>query len=68
MRVRARLLSGGVSEKELDVPEDATYEALLLQLGISPEIAVILKNGRPVPLDEQVSGDDIDVLRVVTGG
>jgi len=45
-----------------------TYEELLGSLHINPEIVLVFRNGTPVPLDEKVSADNVDILRVVTGG
>jgi sulfur carrier protein ThiS len=63
-----KILSGGVTEQEIDVLSDSTYEDLLGSLHINPEIVLVFRNGAPVPLDEKVSADNVDILRVVTGG
>ncbi len=68
MKVRVKILSGGVKEQTLDVCENSTYEELLEALHINPEIAIVFHNGSPVPLDENVAPDNVEVLRVVTGG
>ncbi len=68
MRIKVKLLSGGVKEENLDVSPHSTYEELLLSLHINPEIVLVFRNGSPVPLDEKVSQENIEVLRVVTGG
>ncbi len=68
MKVRVKILSGGVKEQELDVSEDSTYEELLEFLHINPEIVIVFRGGVPVPLDEKLTEDDIEILRVVTGG
>jgi sulfur carrier protein ThiS len=63
-----KILSGGVTEQEIDVLSDSTYEDLLGSLHINPEIVLVFRNGAPVPLDEKVTSDNVDILRVVTGG
>jgi sulfur carrier protein len=68
LKVRIKILSGGVKEQELDVPADSTYEELLESLHINPEIVIVFRSGVPVPLDEKLTEDDIEILRVVTGG
>jgi sulfur carrier protein ThiS len=68
LKVRVKILSGGVKEQELDVPADSTYEELLESLHINPEIVIVFRGGAPVPLDEKLTVDDIEILRVVTGG
>ncbi len=68
MKIKVKILSGGVKEQNMEVSSDSTYEELLESLHINPEIVLVFRNGIPVPLDEQVSQDNVDVLRVVTGG
>ncbi len=68
MKVKVRILSGGVKEQTMDVCENATYEELLQSLHINPEIVIVFCSGVPVPLDEKLTCDDVEILRVVTGG
>ncbi len=68
MKIRVKILSGGVKEQDMDVSPDSTYEELLGYLHINPEIVIVFRNGAPVPLDEKVCADNVDILRVVTGG
>ncbi len=68
MKVRVKILSGCVKEQELEVLADSTYEELLEFLHINPEIVIVFRAGVPVPLDEKLTEDDIEILRVVTGG
>ena len=68
MKLKVKILSGGVKEQKLEVPSSSTYEELLKSLHINPEIVLVFRNGNPVPLDEKVTPDNVEVLRVVTGG
>ncbi len=68
MKIKVKILSGGVKEENMEVSPHSTYEELLLSLNINPEIVLVFRSGAPVPLDEKVSMEDIEVLRVVTGG
>jgi len=68
VKVKVKILSGGVKEQTMDVCEDETYEELLQSLHINPEIVIVFRSGVPVPLDEKLTCDDVDILRVVTGG
>jgi sulfur carrier protein ThiS len=68
LNIRVKILSGGVKEQDMEVSPDSTYEELLGSLHINPEIVLVFRNGTPVPLDEKVSADNVDILRVVTGG
>ncbi|MDW7727269.1 MAG: MoaD/ThiS family protein [Candidatus Methanoperedens sp.] len=68
MKVRIKILSGSVKQETREVPEDFTYENLLGSLNINPEIVLVFRNGNPVPLDENVTPDDVEILRIVSGG
>jgi len=68
LNIRVKILSGGVKEQDMEVSLDSTYEELLGSLHINPEIVLVFRNGVPVPLDEKVSDDNVEILRVVTGG
>jgi len=68
LEIKVKILSGGVKEQNLEVPLSSTYEELLQALHINPEIVLVFRSGNPVPLDEEVTPDNIEILRVVTGG
>ena len=68
MKIKVKILSGGVKEQNLEVSSSSTYEELLQSLHINPEIVLVFRNGNPVPLDEKVTPDNVEILRVVTGG
>ena len=68
MKVKVKILSGGVKEQDIDIAPDSTYEGLLGSLHINPEIVLVFRDGTPVPLDEKVVGGNVEILRVVTGG
>jgi len=68
VKIRIKILSGGKKEQTIEANEDLTYEELLESLHINPEIVIVFRNGTPVPLDERLTRDDIDIMRVVTGG
>ena len=68
MEIKVKILSGGVKEQNLEVPSSSTYEELLQSLHINPEIVLVFRSGNPVPLDEIVTPDNVEILRVVTGG
>ncbi len=55
-------------EEVLQVDEGKTYEDVLKELGINPETVVVVKEGLPVPSDEQVEEGEVKVLRVISGG
>lgn len=67
MKIKVKILSGGVKKQNIDMAPDSTYEDLLKTLHINPEVVLVFRDGIPVPLDEKVSSD-VEILRVVTGG
>ena len=68
MQVRIKILAGGVLEKTIEVEEGSTYSDILAELRINPETAVMMVEGRPVPIDDVVDSGRIDILRIVSGG
>jgi sulfur carrier protein ThiS len=68
VKVKVKILSGGVKEQVLELSSDSTYEGMLKTLNINPEIVLVFRKGAPVPLDETVTSDSVEILRVVTGG
>lgn len=68
MKIKVKIMFGGVKEQNLDVLSSSTYEEILGSLHINPEIVLIFRGGNPVPLDEKVTRENIEILRVVTGG
>jgi len=68
VKISVKILSGGINSQTLDVSPDSTYEDLLGSLHINPEIVIVFRKGDPVPLDETVTSDNVEILRVVTGG
>ena len=68
MKIKVKIMFGGVKEQNLDVLSSSTYEELLGSLHINPEIVLVFRGGNPVPLDEKVTPENVEILRVVTGG
>ena len=57
-----------VSERRITLKRGLTYEGLLLQLNINPETVVALVEGRPVPNDELVEPENVEIVRIVSSG
>ncbi len=68
MMVRVKILAGGVSEQSVEVDDGSTYGDVLAQLELNPETVIVMVDGIPVPVDEIVSADYLEVLRIVSGG
>ncbi len=68
MMVRVKVLAGSVSEHSLEVDDGSTYGDVLEQLELNPETVIVMVDGIPVPVDEEVSASYLEVLRIVSGG
>ena len=67
MRVTVSVAGGEDHELAVDA-DDVTYGDLLAEVGISPQEAAVLVDGRPVPEDATVEADRVEVLRLIQGG
>jgi sulfur carrier protein len=66
MRVRVRDEGG---EREVEMEEGATVQDLLEKLGYDRESVLVRRGRRLVVEEERLSdGEELEVLRVVTGG
>lgn len=65
MGVMCEVIGGEVHEVGIEEP---TAADLLRAVGFSPHEATVLAEGRPVPDDELVETDRVQVLRLVSGG
>ncbi|MCL5873996.1 MAG: MoaD/ThiS family protein [Candidatus Thermoplasmatota archaeon] len=55
--------------KEILIEGNCRGEDVLKQLGLSSSSTIILRNGRPIPEDVQVGGDDeITIIKSFSGG
>jgi sulfur carrier protein ThiS len=63
----SKLPRGETSEEE--VPEGASAHDLVRQLGLPSAAVLVLRSGRPIPIDEPLSeGDEMEVIYVASGG
>lgn len=68
MNIRVKILSGGITERSIDLDEGSTYGDILAELDINPETVIVMVDGSPVPVDEEVFTDHLEILRIVSGG
>ncbi len=47
---------------------EPTYADLLAELDLSPHEVSVMVDGRPVPEDQRVAADRVQVLRLIKGG
>ncbi|MFB6088039.1 MAG: ubiquitin-like small modifier protein 2 [Haloarculaceae archaeon] len=66
MRVTVSVV--GEDTREVTVDDGATYADLLDPLSYSTHEVSLLVDGRPVPADDPVDADHVEVLRLVKGG
>ena len=65
MDVTVEVVGEGTREVSLD---DPTYADVCAAVGYSPHEVSVLVDGRPVPEDQPVETDRVQVLRLVHGG
>lgn len=53
---------------DVELPSDAVYGDVLEAVGLNPEAAVVVVDGRPQPEDAVVEEDRVRVMRTVSGG
>jgi len=58
----------GEGAQEVTVVDDATYADLVKAVDRSPQEVSVLVEGAPVPEDQPVGGDHVQVLRLIKGG
>ncbi len=68
MDVKVKIVSDETEERSIEATEGDTYEHVLKQLGVNPVEVLVLRNGKPVPEDEEVAEGEITIIRIVSGG
>ena len=68
MNVKVHLVNDD-KEINLALPDLALASETLKELDIPPDTVIITRSGKPIPIDSELSdGDEIDVIRVLSGG
>ena len=65
MDVTVEVVGGDTHRLSVESP---TYADLLAEIELSPHEATVLVDGRPVPEDQPVAADRVQVLRLIMGG
>jgi len=73
MELTVKLVSDKVEERKIEVANGDTYERVLEKLNVNPEEVVVLRNGKPVPEDEEVVvkrgvQEEITIRRIIAEG
>lgn len=66
--VNIKILAGRTTTATVDINGATTYLDILKELDINPETVIVLADGLPKPLDEAADHNNIEILRVVSGG
>lgn len=69
MEVTVELQAEERGTRTVEVPEEATAADVVEALSYHPEAHVVIREGTPLPLDAPIEdGDEVTVLRIVSGG
>lgn len=69
MRVTVHLLPTRKETFTLDLPDGATAEGAIRALGLMPDGWLAIRDGEPLPSDEELlDGDELRLVSVVSGG
>lgn len=58
----------GEETREVSVPDDADYAALVKAAGYSPHEVTVLVDGASVPEDAPITASHVKILRLIKGG
>jgi sulfur carrier protein ThiS len=68
MLVRAKTLPEG-REYEAELAEGAVGADLVREMGLPIAAVLLLRGGKPVPIDEALNdGDELEIIHVASGG
>lgn len=71
MILTVKLVSDKIEERKVEVSRGDTYERVLELLDINREEAIVLRNGKPVPEDDEVTGhagEELTIIRIIPSG
>jgi sulfur carrier protein ThiS len=66
--IRVKITPGGSLDRSIEVDKGCTYNDILAVLMINPETVIIMVNDRPVPVDDEVSTDQVEIFSVTSRG
>jgi len=68
MKVQVELLPSKES-KSIELEVGSTGMNLVRALGLSPDVHILFRGDRPIPIDDEIrEGESIKVVNVVSGG
>ena len=62
-------LSRDNETKKVKLEQDSKVEDLLKKINLKPDTVITMHNGKPIPIDEELTdGQEIIILQVSSGG
>ncbi|RLI77210.1 hypothetical protein DRP05_10815 [Archaeoglobales archaeon] len=68
MKIKVKFIGFQKEEGFVEIERNKRYVDLLNKLDINPETVVVVKDGLPVPVDDEIEEGEIKVIRVISGG
>ena len=68
MKIKVKFIGFHKEEGFVEIERNKRYVDLLNKLDINPETVVVVKDGLPVPVDDEIEEGEIKVKRVISGG
>ncbi|MCK5217832.1 MAG: MoaD/ThiS family protein, partial [Methanosarcinales archaeon] len=63
-----KITRGESLDKSIMIRDGSTYNDVLSSLNINPETVIVMVNNRPVPVDEIVCTDHMEILMIASRG
>ena len=55
--------------KKIDIEKGLTVEQLLKKINLKPDSVLVIRNNKPIPLDEELNfKQELDIIQVSSGG
>ncbi|KAF5424218.1 MAG: Small archaeal modifier protein 2 [ANME-2 cluster archaeon HR1] len=68
MKVNVKITRGESSNKSIMIKDGSTYNDVLSSFNINPETVIIIVNNRPVPVNEKIFTDHMEILMITSRG
>ncbi len=68
MKVNVKITRGESSNKSIMIKDGSTYNDVLSSFNINPETVIIMVNNRPVPVNEIIFSDHMEILMITSRG
>jgi len=68
LKVNVKITRGKSSNKSIMMNDGSTYKDVLSSFNINPETVIIMVNNRPVPVNEKIFTDRMEILMIASRG